>query len=98
MTRRLMWALILTAAIATPAYAQISTGVRAGVSGSPTQFVFGGHVETKELIDHLTFRPSVDLGLGNGFTSVALNFDFAYWLPTKTDPWKFYVGGGPAAV
>ena len=98
MTRRLWWALILVAAIASPAYAQIGYGVRAGVSGSPAQFVFGGHLETKELAPHLTFRPNVDVGLGNGATVVGLNFDFAYWLPTKTDPWKLYVGAGPAAV
>ena len=99
MTRRLWWALILVAAVAAPSYAQVSGGVRAGVSGTPNQFVFGGHVETKELADHLTFRPNVEIGVGNSATFVTINFEFAYWLPDKkTDPWHFYVGGGPAAV
>ena len=98
MTRRLWWALILVLAVATPGYAQLTGGVRAGVSGTPNQFVFGGHVETKELADRLTFRPNVEIGVGNGGTIVGINLEFAYWLPTKTDPWKFYVGGGPAAI
>jgi hypothetical protein len=98
MTRRLWWALILVLAVATPSYAQLTGGVRAGVSGTPNQFVFGGHVETKELAEHLTFRPNVEIGVGNGGTLVGINIEFAYWLPTKTDPWRFYLGGGPAAI
>ena len=100
MTRRFCWALglmMVLATISTPAYAQLKGGVHAGVSGGPTQFVFGGHVETKEIVDHLTFRPSVDFGVGNGGTIVGFNIEFAYWLPAKTDPWKFYLGAGPAA-
>jgi hypothetical protein len=98
MTRRLWWALILVAVVATPSFAQVTGGVRAGVSGRPNQFVFGGHVETKELAEHLTFRPNVEIGLGDGLTVVCLNIEFVYWLPEKTKPWQFYVGGGPAAV
>lgn len=98
MTRRLWWALVLVAAVATPSYAQIRYGVRAGVSGQPNQFVFGGHVETKELAQHLTFRPNLEFGVGDGLTLTTINVEFAYWLPTKTKPWLFYVGAGPAAV
>jgi len=98
MTRRLWWALILVAAVAAPSYAQVTGGVRAGVSGTPNQFVFGGHIETKELAQHLTFRPNAEIGVGNGLTLVTINLEFAYWLPTKTEPWRLYVGGGPAAV
>ena len=97
MTRRLWWALALVLMVSTPAFAQLKGGVRAGVSGGPTQFVLGGHVETKEIVERLTFRPSVDLGVGNGGTILGLNIEFAYWLPAKTEPWKFYVGAGPAA-
>jgi hypothetical protein len=89
--------MVVFATISTPAYAQLKGGVRAGVSGGPTQFIFGGHVETKEIVDHLTFRPSVDFGVGNGGQIVGLNIEFAYYLPAKTDPWKFYLGAGPAA-
>src|SRR6185436_16795895 len=97
MTRRLWWALALVLMVSTPAFAQLKGGVRAGVSANPDQFVLGGHVETKEIVDRLTFRPSVDLGVGNGGTVLGLNIEFAYWLPTKTEPWKFYLGAGPAA-
>lgn len=98
MTRRFLWALILVTAFAAPSYAQMTGGVRAGVSGTPNQFVFGGHIETKELAEHLTFRPNVEIGVGNGATLVGINIEFAYWLPTKTDPWRLYVGAGPAAI
>ena len=97
MTRRLLSALALVMIVSTPAFAQLKGGLRAGVSGGPTQFVLGGHVETAEIVERLTFRPSVDLGVGNGGTIVGLNIEFAYWLPAKTDPWKFYLGAGPAA-
>jgi hypothetical protein len=90
--------LALVVVFSSPAFAQLKGGVRAGVSGGPTQFVIGGHVETKEIVDRLTFRPSVELGFGDNATLVGINIEFAYWLPTKTDPWRFYLGAGPAAM
>jgi len=98
MKRALWWAFILVAVAASPSFAQVTYGVRAGVSGTPDQFVFGGHVETKELAQHLTFRPNVEIGVGNSLTTVTANIEFAYWLPLKTDPWRIYAGLGPAAV
>jgi hypothetical protein len=97
MMRRFLWTLTFLTAAAAPGYAQTHAGVRAGVSGDPNQFIFGGHVETKEIAERLTFRPNVEIGLGDGLTVVALNIEFAYWLPTRTEPWRVYVGGGPAA-
>ena len=80
---------------ATPAQAQsIAPGAQGGVSLDPDQFYFGGHVETSPLIDRLRFRPSVDIGIGDG-TTVAGNFEFTYTFPTS-QPWSLYVGGGPA--
>jgi hypothetical protein len=90
--------LALVLMFSTPAFAQLTGGLRAGVSGGPTQFVFGGHVETKEIVERLTFRPSAELGFGDGVTIAAFNIEFAYWLPTKTDPWRIYLGAGPAAL
>jgi hypothetical protein len=85
---------ILTGAVAaTPAEAQLAPGVQAGVSINPDQFYFGGHVETTPLIDRLRFRPSVDIGIGDG-TSVAGNFEFTYTF-RSTQPWSLYAGGGP---
>ena len=98
MTKRWLWMATIAIALASPAYAQSNAGVRAGVSGDPDQFYFGGHVETKPLIDRLTFRPNVEVGIGDGVTVVAANIEFAYWIPIQNKPWSLYIGGGPALV
>ena len=74
---------------------EVALGVQAGVSIDPDQFYFGGHIETSPLVDRLRFRPSVDIGLGDGGTLVAGNFDFTYTFPSR-QPWNLYVGGGPS--
>jgi hypothetical protein len=79
------------------ASAQSQVGFRAGVSGDPTQFYFGGHVETPPLADHLSFRPNVEVGLGDHTTLVAFNIELVYRIPLRNNPWTIYVGGGPAA-
>src|SRR6185503_10678312 len=76
-------------------------GVRAGASADPDQFYGGVHLETRELVDNLRFRPNVEVGVGDNVTLIALNFEFAYRLPPATLPpslsmWHLYVGGGPA--
>jgi hypothetical protein len=92
-------AMAAIALVAAPAYAQSSgAGVRAGVSGDPDQFYFGGHVETKPLIDRLTFRPNLEIGLGDDTTLVAGNIEFAYWIPIRNKPFQVYLGGGPAVI
>lgn len=84
--------------LASPAVAQgRHFGVRAGVSGDPDQFFFGGHYETKPLLENLTFKPSVEIGLGDDVTLIALNIEFAYRIPIEKHPFFVYVGGGPAA-
>jgi hypothetical protein len=87
---------MLTGLMAAPAAAQTSVGVRAGVSGDPDQFVFGGHVETQPLIENLTFRPNVEFGVGDDITLAAINLEFAYWIPIEDTAWRLYFGGGPA--
>jgi hypothetical protein len=77
---------------------QVQYGVRVGVSGDPGQFVIGGHIETKPLIKHLTFRPNVEVGFGDSRTLVGVNFEFAYHFDHKNKPWWIYLGAGPAAV
>jgi hypothetical protein len=87
----------LALAIAAPAAAQSpSYGIRAGVSGDPDQFVFGGHLETDPLIDRLSFRPNVEIGVGDDITLFAVNLEFAYSIPLEDQPWRVYFGGGPA--
>jgi hypothetical protein len=83
-------------ALALPAFAQSNVGVRAGVSSDPTQFYFGGHVETTPLLDHVTFRPNAEIGVGDGTTLLALNMEFVYSVPLSHEPWRVYFGGGPA--
>jgi len=82
--------------VSVPAIAQTHTGVRAGVSADPDQFIFGGHLETQPIVKDLTFRPNVEVGVGDHTTTVSLNFEFAYWIPLQ-DQWRLYVGAGPAA-
>jgi len=77
--------------------AQEGFGVRAGVSANPSQFYFGGHAAFGPVVDKLWFRPNVEVGVGNNLTLVAFNAEFTYWVPLRTEPWKVYLGGGPAA-
>src|SRR4029453_8028486 len=81
--------------LAAPAAAQFSTGVRAGASVDPDQFYFGGHIETRELADNITFRPNIEVGIGSDVTLIAFNFELAYKFRTK-NPWRPYVAAGPA--
>lgn len=76
--------------------AQEQVGIRAGVSGDPDQFVFGGHLETAPLLDRLVFRPNAEIGLGSDLVLLALNLEFAYKIPLEDKPWIVYFGGGPA--
>src|SRR5262245_48571801 len=80
--------------VSTPLSAQ-DFGVRAGVSGDPDQFYFGGHLVTGELLERLRFRPNVEVGIGDDVTLVAVNLEFAYTFPSRR-PWAVYVGAGPA--
>jgi len=89
---------VVCLAWASVALAQAHVGIRAGVSGDPGQFVFGGHIETKPLIPHLTFRPNLEVGVGDDATVVAVNLEFAYAIELDNHPWTVYLGAGPAAV
>lgn len=77
-----------------PAAAQ-GAGVRGGISVDPDQFYFGGHYETAPLIDHLYFRPNLEVGIGDDVTLFAANMEFVYKFAAKRD-WTIYAGGGPA--
>jgi hypothetical protein len=73
-------------------------GLRAGVSASPDQFYFGGHLDTGFVVERLSFRPNLEVGLGDDVTTVAANFEFAYWFPLQRSAWSVYAGGGPALL
>jgi hypothetical protein len=100
MRRTAIWILATLACVllaAAPAAAQSHAGIRAGLSVDPEQFFFGGHVESNPLVERLTFRPNVEVGVGDDLTLVALNVEFAYWV-SRQRPWDVYFGGGPALV
>ena len=83
------------AGLAAPAAAQ-GFGVRAGASVDPDQFYFGGHYESRPLVEQLYFKPNVELGIGDDITTFALNLEFVYKIPINGSPWNLYAGGGPA--
>jgi hypothetical protein len=100
MLRRLvpLIVVVLPLLFAAPASAQQRFGLRAGASGSPGQFVFGAHVDTPELFDNFTFRPNIEVGVGDNRTLVGFNVEFAYWIPITDTAWKVYFPVGPALV
>jgi hypothetical protein len=78
-----------------PANAQVTPGLRAGISVDPDQFYAGGHIETGALVDRLHFRPNIEVGFGDNVTLIALNFEFVYRFQSRR-PWHIYAGAGPA--
>ena len=83
------------ALLAGSAQAQVSPGVRAGLSVNPDQVYVGGHIQTSPLVDRLRFRPNLEVGIGDDVTLVAFNFEFVYPFPSR-QAWHLYVGAGPA--
>lgn len=79
---------------ATPAAAQ-GAGIRGGISIDPDQFYFGGHFETSALVDHVHFRPNVEVGVGDDLTLLAANMEFVYKFTRRRDL-NLYAGAGPA--
>ena len=86
--------LSLLVVVPSPAAAQ-APGVRAGISVEPDQFFIGGHYETGPLVEHLHFKPNLELGFGDDVKLFAINFEFVYKFLTRND-WTLYAGGGPA--
>jgi hypothetical protein len=87
--------------LATSAAAQsdeASKGVRAGVSGDPGQFYVGAHLDLKQITDRIWFRPSAEVGNGDGLTLVQLNGEVVYFPKGRSRDWTPFVGGGPSAV
>ncbi len=104
-TRRVPLTFVMATALAClllsqGAFAQAGTGAgvgaRLGVSASPDQFFLGVHYDTGYLVEHLSFRPNLNVGFGDSVTSVTANFEFAYWFPIRNQPYSVYAGAGPA--
>ena len=88
------FAFLVVALAAVPVSAQ-EVGLRAGVSASPDQFYFGGHLETPPLLENLYFRPNAEIGIGNDLSLVSFNVEFAYHF-ANASTWHAYAGAGPA--
>jgi hypothetical protein len=89
-------AVVLAECLAATAWAQEGIGVRAGVGVDPDEFYFGGHVIAGPVVDRVWFRPNIEVGLGSNHSTVALNGEFAYWLPVPRRDSNVYFGAGPA--
>src|SRR5262249_4796087 len=86
MLRRLVIACILAAVPASALAASTTAiGPRIGFSTGPDQFVVGGQLSIGEVAPHLTFDPSVDIGLGDNRTLVGLNLDLHYLFNASGD-------------
>lgn len=99
MTRKLflvLAGLLLLAPTAAPAQSRdaAAIGPRAGFTIDPDQFTFGGQFETSPFVPALSFVPSVEVGVGDDWTVVALNADFHYHFAISGSIWGPYVGGG----
>ena len=73
-------------------------GIRGGIGGGPDQGIVGVHLESAPLLTGLTFKPSVEFGIGDDDNKLDVNMEFAYHMPFQRTNWSVYVGGGPAAV
>jgi hypothetical protein len=87
----------LLALVSAPVAAQ-GVGVRAGVSGDPSQFYVGVHTEMGPVARQLWFRPNLEVGVGSGVTTTTVNLEFAYHLNVRRSQWHPYIGAGPALV
>jgi hypothetical protein len=73
-------------------------GALAGVSGDPGQFWVGGHMELREVMSRVWFRPAAEIGAGDGLVLFSLDGEFVYHVKNSSPNWTPYVGLGPALV
>jgi len=88
---------LLTAA--TAAAARPGLGPRVGWTHDSglDQFHFGGQAVFTEVLTNVRIMPNVELGLGDGWTILAINGDLVYdATELATGNWGFYAGGGLA--
>jgi hypothetical protein len=94
-----MFAIAAIVAMAGPASAQTTFGVRAGGSADPDQFFVGAHLESPRLGEggRAALKPNVEIGFGHDVTLLAMNLELVYYVPLPHSSWSTYFGGGPAA-
>jgi len=97
MMKRLLVTALLAVALPWTAQAATSStliGPRFGVSLDPDQLVLGGQLVTPPVAPHITFDPSLELGLGDDQTVVAINLDMFYHFELHDTQWSPYAGLG----
>jgi hypothetical protein len=91
----LPFALVITMALPAMAWAEFQGwGPRVGVTVNPDQFDFGAHVDLGSMTSHVRLQPSMELGVGDELTVLALNGDLSYRFASRWDSWSPYLGGG----
>ena len=73
-------------------------GPRLGVTFTPNQFHFGGHIDFGDLDDNLMMLPNLEIGVGDHFTTVAPSFELDYRFHSDWGVWTPYLGGGIGPV
>ena len=77
------------------AFSLIRIGVRGGVTVDPDQINIGLVSSIPIGVSGVLLQPNIDFGYGDNLTIVSLNLDTVYRIPTGTDAFKAYAGGGP---
>ena len=82
-----------------PASNDWAIGGRAGFSFSPDQFIVGVHTESpplsQQFLDRLTFRPTLEIGIGDDDTRVMVHLELALSAPLPRTAWSIYAVVGP---
>jgi len=104
MTRKLLLAVLVVAALPVAAFAQSSGstggpvatawGPRIGFGGSPDQLLLGAQLELGEMAPDLTIIPNVEIGVGDNVTTLSLSGDVHYHFRVQSSAWRPYVGAG----
>jgi hypothetical protein len=69
-------------------------GPRVGMTVNPDQVHFGAHFDLGSVGSHVRFQPSLEMGVGDELTLLAMNGDFSYRFASRWDAWGPYLGGG----
>jgi hypothetical protein len=86
-------ATLLLLAPAPAARADVSTGLRGGLSVNPDQFLIGGQLEFAPIAKQLYVVPSGEAGFGDDLFTLSFNGDLQYRFRAHSDV-KPYAGGG----
>src|SRR5579871_1345243 len=93
--------LVALTALASPAFAQNTLSVRAGLGTDPTQGFGGVQIESPrfESNPHVTVRGIAEVGVGAQSTFLINGrLELAYFLVLPNSKWSVYVAIGPTAA